>query len=143
MKFLPEGLGEEKKNMLNDKRTYDIRGAAMEVYNSFGPGLLESVYQKALKRELELRGYDVRTECSIPIVYKGEVLDTSFRLDLIIDDTVIIELKSVEDVLPVHFKQLRTYLKLMNLNQGWLINFGEANFADGIYPVWNKTIQTK
>ena len=55
----------------------------------------------------------------------------------------IIELKSVEDVLPVHFKQLRTYLKLMNLNQGWLINFGEADFADGIYPVWNKTIQTK
>ena len=110
----------------------------MEVYNTFGPGLLESVYQKALKRELELRGYDVRTECSIPIVYKGEVLDTSFRLDLIIDDTVIIELKSVEDVLPVHFKQLRTYLKLMNLNQGWLINFGEADFADGIYPVWNK-----
>lgn len=115
----------------------------MEVYNTFGPGLLESVYQKALKRELELRGYDVRTECSIPIVYKGEVLDTSFRLDLIIDDTVIIELKSVEDVLPIHFKQLRTYLKLMNLNQGWLINFGEADFADGIYPVWNKTIQTK
>ena len=115
----------------------------MEVYNTFGPGLLESVYQKALKRELELRGYDVRTECSIPIVYKGEVLDTSFRLDLIIDDTVIIELKSVEDVLPVHFKQLRTYLKLMNLNQGWLINFGEEDFADGIYPVWNKTIQTK
>ena len=115
----------------------------MEVYNTFGPGLLESVYQKALKRELELRGYDVRTECSIPIVYKGEVLDTSFRLDLIIDDTVIIELKSVEDVLPVHFKQLRTYLKLMNLNQGWLINFGEADFVYGIYPVWNKTIQTK
>ena len=115
----------------------------MEVYNTFGPGLLESVYQKALKRELELRGYDVRTECSIPIVYKGAVLDTSFRLDLIIDDTVIIELKSVEDVLPVHFKQLRTYLKLMNLNQGWLINFGEADFTDGIYPVWNKTIQTK
>ena len=115
----------------------------MEVYNTFGPGLLESVYQKALKRELELRGYDVRTECSIPIVYKGEVLDTSFRLDLIIDDTVIIELKSVENVLPVYFKQLRTYLKLMNLNQGWLINFGEEDFADGIYPVWNKTIQTK
>ena len=115
----------------------------MEVYNTFGPGLLESVYQKALKRELELRGYDVRTECAIPIVYKDEVLDNSFRLDLIIDHEVIIELKSVEDVLPVHFKQLRTYLKLMNLNQGWLINFGEEDFADGIYPVWNKTIQTK
>ena len=112
----------------------------MEVYNAFGPGLLESVYQKALKRELELRGHNVHTECSIPIVYKDEILDTSFRLDLIVDNKVIIELKSVEVVLPVHFKQLRTYLKLMNLNQGWLINFGEVDFADGIYPVWNKTI---
>ena len=112
----------------------------MEVYNAFGPGLLESVYQKALKHELELRGYDVKTECSVPIIYKDKVLDTSFRLDLIINNKVILELKSVEDVLPVHFKQLRTYLKLMNLNQGWLINFGEVDFADGIYPVWNKTI---
>ena len=73
----------------------------MEVYNAFGPGLLESVYQKALKRELELRGHNVHTECSVPIVYKDEVLDTSFRLDLIVDNKVIIELKSVEVVLPV------------------------------------------
>ena len=125
--------------MLNDKLSYDIRGAAMDVYNTFGPGLLESVYQKALQYELELRGHRVDTELHIPIVYKDKVLDTTLRLDLLVDQKVIIELKSVEDVLPVHFKQLRTYLKLMNLNQGWLINFGEVDFADGIYPVWNKT----
>ena len=126
--------------MLNDKLSYDIRGAAMDVYNAFGPGLLESVYQKALQHELELRGHKVETEHNVSIFYKNKVIDTSLRLDLLVDQKVIIELKSVEDVLPVHFKQLRTYLKLMNLNQGWLINFGEVNFADGIYPVWNKTI---
>ena len=126
--------------MLNDKLSYDIRGAAMEVYNTFGPGLLESVYQKALKHELELRGHNVHSECTIPIIYKDKVLDTSLRLDLIVDGKVIIELKSVEDILPVHFKQLRTYLRLMNLNQGWLINFGEDDFADGIFPVWNKRV---
>ena len=124
--------------MLNDKLSYDIRGAAMDVYNALGPGVLESVYHKALKYELESRGYTVTSECEVHIMYKDVQIDSSLRLDLLVDDKVIIELKSVESISTLHFKQLRTYLKLMNLHQGWLINFGEEDFADGIFPVWNK-----
>ena len=83
--------------MLNDKLSYDIRGAAMEVYNTFGPGLLESVYQKALKHELELRGHNVHSECTVPIIYKDKVLDTSLRLDLIVDGKVIMHLFEINE----------------------------------------------
>ena len=83
----------------------------MEVYNFFGPGLLESVYEKALVRELELRGLEVRTQLPVPIVYKDAVVGDELRIDILVEDELIVELKSVEEFKPVYYKQLRTYLK--------------------------------
>lgn len=111
---------------------YDVRGAAMEVYNFFGPGLLESVYEKALVRELELRGFDVKTQLPVPIEYKGVIVGDELRVDILVEDELILELKSVEEFKPVYYKQLRTYLKLLNKDVGLLINFGEYDFKKGM-----------
>ena len=115
-----------------DDLIYEVRGAAMEVYNYFGPGLLESVYEKALVRELELRGMDVKTQLPVPIVYKGSVIGDELRIDVLVEDEFIVELKSVEEFKPVYYKQLRTYLKLLNKEIGLLINFGEYDFKKGM-----------
>ena len=115
-----------------DDLIYEVRGAAMEVYNYFGPGLLESVYEKALVRELELRGMDVKTQLPVPIVYKDSVVGDELRIDVLVDDELIVELKSVEEFKPVYYKQLRTYLKLLNKEVGLLINFGEYDFKKGM-----------
>ncbi len=115
-----------------DDLIYEVRGAAMEVYNYFGPGLLESVYEKALVRELELRGMDVKTQLPVPIVYKGSVIGDELRIDVLVEDELIVELKSVEEFKPVYYKQLRTYLKLLNKEVGLLINFGEHDFKKGM-----------
>lgn len=111
---------------------YEVRGAAMEVYNFFGPGLLESVYEKALVRELELRGLEVRTQLPVPIVYKDAVVGDELRIDILVENELIVELKSVEEFKPVYYKQLRTYLKLLNKDVGLLINFGEYDFKKGM-----------
>ena len=111
---------------------YEVRGAAMEVYNFFGPGLLESVYEKALVRELELRGLDVKTQLPVPIVYKDAVVGDELRIDILVENELIVELKSVEEFKPVYYKQLRTYLKLLNKDVGLLINFGEYDFKNGM-----------
>ncbi len=114
---------------------YEVRGAAMEVYNHFGPGLLESVYEKAMIRELELRGLKVQSQVSIPILYKGASVGDDLRMDLLVEDELIVELKSVEEVKDVFYKQLRTYLKLMDKEEGLLINFGEYDFKKGLRRV--------
>jgi GxxExxY protein len=114
-----------------DKLIYDCIGASMQVYNHLGPGLLETIYEKALTYELTERGFKVYTQVNIDIKYKGVVLDTDLRLDLIVEDTLIIELKSVEKLAPVHFKQLRTYMKLLDKPAGLLINFNVADFNTG------------
>ena len=111
---------------------YEVRGAAMEVYNYFGPGLLESVYEKALVRELEFRGLEVQTQLPVPLVYKGAVVGDELRMDILVEDELIVELKSVEEFKPVYYKQLRTYLKLLNKEVGLLINFGEYDFKKGM-----------
>ena len=111
---------------------YEVRGAAMEVYNFFGPGLLESVYEKALVRELELRGLEVRTQLPVPIIYKDAVVGDELRIDILVENELIVELKSVEEFKPVYYKQLRTYLKLLNKDVGLLINFGEYDFKKGM-----------
>jgi len=111
---------------------YEVRGAAMEVYNFFGPGLLESVYEKSLVRELELRGLEVKAQLPAPIVYKGAVVGEDLRIDILVENELIVELKSVEDFKPVYYKQLRTYLKLLNKSVGLLINFGEYDFKKGM-----------
>lgn len=118
--------------------SYQIRGAAMEVYNQLGPGLLESIYEKALIVELRLRKIEVKSQVPIQVVYKGNVVGNDFRIDLLIEDTIIVELKSVEALNALHYKQIRTYLKLTNKPLGWLINFNEDDFAHGMIKVPNR-----
>ncbi|MCB0380405.1 MAG: GxxExxY protein [Flavobacteriales bacterium] len=108
-----------------DNISYDIRGAAFKVYNELGPGLFESVYEAAIAYELTKMERGVKTQLPIPVVYEDVKLELGFRLDLLVDDLVIIEVKSIETLLPVHHKQLLTYLKLTNKKLGLLINFNE------------------
>lgn len=114
---------------------YEVRGAAMEVYNHFGPGLLESVYEKAMMQELKLRGLKVVSQVPITISYKGAAIGDDLRLDLLVEDELIVELKSVEEIKDVHYKQLRTYLKLLEKPEGLLINFGEYDLKKGLRRV--------
>ena len=97
-----------------DALSYEIRGAAMEVYNHFGPGLLESLYESAMIVELQSRDIKVESQIPIKVTYKGQTLCADYRLDLLVDDLIILELKSVQELASIHYKQLRSYLKLMN-----------------------------
>ena len=121
--------------MTNHELSYQIRGAAMEVYNTLGPGLLESIYHKAMIYELQSRGLSVKSEVPVEVYYKGVLIENSLRLDLLVNDQIIVELKSVEEIQPVHYKQLKTYLKLFNKELGWLINFGAYDFSEGLRSV--------
>ena len=107
----------------------------MEVYNTLGPGLLESIYHKAMIYELQSRGLSVKSEVPVEVYYKGVLIEKSLRLDLLVNDQIIVELKSVEDIQPIHYKQLKTYLKLFNKELGWLINFGAYDFNEGLRSV--------
>ena len=100
--------------MTDNQLSYEIRGAIYEVYNTLGPGLLESVYEEALCYELQQRGLKVERQQEVPIRYKDTDLSTPLRLDIIVEDTVIIELKSVQELQDVHYKQLLTYLRLLD-----------------------------
>ena len=117
-----------------DPLTGEIIGAAIEVHRFFGPGLLESIYEKALTHELELRGVSVVCQQSVPVHYKGKTLE-DFRLDLLVGGEVIVELKTVDALLPVHTAQLLTYLKLTGLKRGLLINFKVERLVDGVKRV--------
>lgn len=117
--------------------TYEIINCAYEVHSFLGPGLLESVYQRALVHELRLRGFNVISEIPIDIEYKGLNIGDHLRLDILVDEEVVVELKSVENVLPVHKKQLLTYLKLLDLHVGLLINFNVSLLREGITRIVN------
>ena len=114
-----------------NKLIYEAIGASFEVYNALGPGLLESVYEKALIHELKLRGLNVSSQLPVEIVYKGETVGADLRLDIIVNDSLIIELKSVETLMPVHFKQVRTYMKLLDKPAGLLVYFDVSDFKNG------------
>ncbi len=130
--------------MTDKELSYQIRGAAMEVYNALGPGLLESIYHKAMICELESRGLSVKSEVPVEISYKGVMIEEdSLRLDLVVENQIIIELKSVEKLSPIHFKQLRTYLRLHKKELGWLINFGAYDFNEGLHAVKVNTNEQK
>ena len=120
-----------------DPLSYKIIGCAMEVYNTLGPGLLEAAYEKALIHELELNGLSVASQVPVEMNYKGVNLGEGLRLDLLVEDSIIIELKSVEELKPVHYKQLLTYLKLMDKRIGLLINFNVYDVREGIKRVIN------
>lgn len=113
--------------------SYKIRGAIFKVYNNLGPGLLESVYVAAIQFELRKEGLKVNREVPVPVYYEGEKLEVGFRLDLLIEDKVIIEVKSVENLAEVHHKQTITYLKLTKLKLAILVNFNVENITSGIY----------
>ena len=114
-----------------------IVDSAYQVHRKLGPGLLESVYETVLAYELEKRGLSVKRQVQVPILYEGISFNEGFRADLIVEDKVIVELKSVETVAPVHKKQLLTYLRLADKKLGLLINFGCALIRNGITRVVN------
>jgi len=116
-----------------NKTTHRIIKCAIEVHRELGPGLMESVYQVCLKRVLMNEGLTVKSQVIIPVIYKGEVLDKEFVIDLLVEDEIIVELKSLEGVLPVHEAQLVTYLKLANKKLGLLINFNVSLLKDGVH----------
>ena len=123
--------------MGTNEKSYSIRGAIFKVYNSLGPGLLESVYQQALVHELTKMGMNVQTEVNIPIVYDDITLSTPLRIDILVEDCIIIELKSVLDMKNVFFKQLLTYLKLANKPLGILVNFNTDDLTKSIHRIIN------
>ena len=123
--------------MTDNELTYEIRGAFFDVYNELGPGLLESVYEEALDFELHERGLEVARQVEVPIIYKGNELKTPLRLDLLVNNQVIVELKSVEEMKPVFAKQLLTYLKLMDKRVGLLVNFNTSNLRESIKRIVN------
>ena len=117
--------------------TYQIRGAIYDVYKDLGPGLLESVYEEDLVYEIEQRGLKVERQMKVPIIYKGVELRTDLRLDLLVEDQVIVELKSVEEMKPLFGKQLLTYLRLLDKRVGLLVNFNTDNILTSITRVVN------
>lgn len=123
--------------MTDNEITYEIRGAVYDVYKELGPGLLESVYEEALCFELEKRGLTVERQVQVPIKYKGIVLKTELRLNLLVENQVIIELKSVEEMKKVFSKQLLTYLRLMNKKVGLLVNFNTEDILSSMKRIVN------
>lgn len=119
--------------MTENDISYKIRGAIFDIYNELGAGLLESVYVAALEWELLHQGLQVKREVPVPVHYKEVKMDLGFRLDLLVENKVIIEVKSVENLAEVHHKQVLTYLKITKLKLGILVNFNVANIKDGIF----------
>ena len=117
--------------------TYRILRCAYNVYDELGPGLLESIYEEALARELADAGFKVERQVPVPVIYKGERLSNDLRLDLIVDGKVILELKSVTEYRKLFEKQLYTYLRLKGCELGYVINFNEDDLRDGIHTVRN------
>lgn len=124
------------ENELSEK----IIGLAIKVHSALGPGLLESAYEKALVFELSRNGYKAEVQKSISINYEGIIIDEGYRADIVVNDSVLIELKSVKQIEDIHLKQLLTYIRLSNKKLGLLINFNEILLKNGIRRVINGTI---
>ena len=123
--------------MDENELSHAIIGAAIEVHRVLGPGLLESVYESALSFELRNKGFKVLLQQELPVVYKGIELDGRFRIDLLVGDLVVVEIKAVERLLPVHEAQLLTYLKLANKKLGLLLNFNSTAVGSSVRRVVN------
>lgn len=120
-----------------DEITLAIIQAAIEVHRHLGPGLLENIYQECLTRELSIRGLRLLSDERIPVYYKGQLLDARYQIDLLVEDAVIVELKAIETILPVHCAQVLTYLRLTNKRVGLLINFNVRYLRQGIRRIVN------
>jgi GxxExxY protein len=118
--------------------SYDIVGCAITVHKILGPGLLESVYEKCLKEELEFQGFKVETQKKVKLKYRSMDIETELRLDLLVNDVIIVEIKSIENILPVHEAQLLTYMSLLEKPQGLLINFYTDNITKSVKPLVNQ-----
>lgn len=122
-----------------DRRTEEVAAAivdaAIKVHRVLGPGLLESAYEVCLAHELGLRGFELQQQLVLPVIYEGVTLDAGFRLDMVVEGRVVVELKSVDSLLPVHQAQLITYLKLSGISVGLLINFNVRMLRDGLKRV--------
>jgi iron complex transport system substrate-binding protein len=123
-----------------DEITGIVVDAAYKIHVGLGPGLLESVYEAVLARELERRGLRVQRQVAVSFYYDGIHFDEGLRIDLLVDGVVVVELKSVEKLAAVHSKQLLTYLRLMNLTVGLLINFGSATLKEGVHRIVNNYV---
>lgn len=119
--------------MTENDLSYIIRGCIFDVYNELGPGLLESVYEAALTFELRGKGLNVKTQVALPVKYKDIQLELGFRIDILVEDKIIIELKSIELILDVHHKQVLTYLRLTNLKLALLVNFNTNDISNSIH----------
>lgn len=126
------------KKMTENEISYLIRGAIFKVYNNLGPGLFESVYESALFYELEKLNLKIQKQVEVTIPYEDIILEPAFRIDILVEDKVIIELKSVIDLTPIHYKQLETYLRLTNRRLGLLVNFNTLNILNDIKRIANK-----
>lgn len=110
----------------------EILAGAIEVHRNLGPGLLESTYQKCLSYELGLRKISHTVECPLPVIYKGINIECGYRIDILVENSIVLELKSIEQLMPIHEAQLLTYMKLAGLKQGFLINFNVRLLKNGI-----------
>ena len=121
---------------------YQVNGAAIEVHKNLGPGLLESIYHKCLEKELSIRDFNFQSELSIPIHYKGLEIEANLRCDLFVENCLLVELKAVEKILPIHEAQLLTYMKLLNIPMGLMINFNVTHiFREGQKTYVNETFR--
>ena len=123
--------------LLYEDLTFQIRKAIFNVYNYWGPGLLETIYEKSLMIELETMGLKVECQKHIPVVYRGKEIECDYRLDLLVEDKVIIELKAVENLKPIHNMQLSTYLKITGKRLGILVNFNTSDIIHSIVRIAN------
>ena len=114
-----------------------VLGAAMKVHSAVGPGLLESVYEVCLAYELEKQGHEIRRQVSLPVEYDGKRIDAGFRPDILVADKVLVEVKAVERMAPIHTAQILTYLRLSRYKLGYLLNFNVVHMRDGIKRVVN------
>ena len=129
--MIRHGDTESRSALLHEELTQQVIGAAIEVHRALGPGLLESAYEECLCHEFNLRGISFERERPLPVEYKGVKLDCGYRLDLIVENRVILEIKCVEHVLPVHEAQLLTYLRMTGIRVGLILNFNVAILIRG------------
>jgi len=118
--------------------SYEITGLAIKVHRTLGAGLLESIYEKCLVHELIKNGYNVKQQVKVPISYEEITIDTELKIDLLVNDCVIVELKAIEQLLPIHEAQLLTYMKILKKPQGLLINFFTDNITKSLKPFVNE-----
>lgn len=133
-----KGFTQRTQSMNENDLSYKIIGIALDIHKTLGPGLLESVYETALVHDLIECGLNAKAQHALPFYYKELKMDAGFRIDVLVEDKVLVEIKSVESLVPVHFSQTLTYLKLSNLKLGLLINFNVKSLKEGIHRIVNK-----